>query len=233
MGITFIEINNVTIPLSVAGVQVDISINKFVSNSLQFSKEDRIIYGDKRNNECLSFEVTPKDIRDLVQAHSFTRTLLENIQSILLPWLSVSYSGSTKFGVNDLRVDVAKGSEVNQGECKGAPLHKNKLYSVFKLGTGFDISLYGNKFSLPGYLGDGQYCIIMDICQEVGTSVFLILPEESRDTFDNITLFKSMAQQYGMQIHSAALGLSATKQINVETGDIEVWRGQETFYKYS
>ncbi|KAH3844592.1 uncharacterized protein LOC127872819 [Dreissena polymorpha] len=230
-GIAFVEINALAMPLSVSGLQIDISTYKIITGSLQFSENNGIEEGETRRHECLSFDITPRDIYDILQENSFTKTFLNNIKDMLPPWLSFSQSGSVLLGLNDLHVDIEDGNAIEKGECKGAPLDAAKLYTVFKIGKGFQISLYGKNISMPEHLQGRKYCIIVDICQDFGNTVFLILPEESRDILDDVTMFQSLAH-YGIKIRPIGLGFSLTKHINVDTTDITVWRGEDTFFKY-
>ncbi|KAH3844587.1 hypothetical protein DPMN_086846 [Dreissena polymorpha] len=218
-------------PLSVSGLQVDISTYKLISGSLQFSEHDGIKEEETRRHECWSFDITPRDIHDILQENSFTKTFLNNIEDVLPKWLSFSQPGRVLLGLNDLHVDIEDGSEINKGECKGAPLDDATLYTVFKIGKGFQISLYGKIISMPEHLQGRKYCIILDICQDFGNTVFLILPEESRDILEDVTMFQYLAQ-YGIKIRPIGLGFSLSKRINVDTSDITVWRGEDTFFKY-
>jgi hypothetical protein len=65
------------------------------------------------------------------------------------------------------------------------PVHKDRLYNVFRFGTELSISIYGNQIRLPAPVSGNKCCVIVDFCQDSGGTVFFMLPQESRNMLDN------------------------------------------------
>ena len=79
---------------------------------------------------------------------------------------------------------------------------------------------------------DGNpFCLLVDTCQEFGGSVFLILPDESRDLLTNLRAFRSLKSKYGIQIRPIGIGISTATRITVtsETNSLQLWNGDEMF----
>lgn len=129
-GIVFIEINALAMPLSVTGLEVfkneyDIFV---IAGSLSLSPNQGVLYGENRTHECLSFDITPRDIYDLLSV--YLKTFMETLNSILPGWLSFSDDGSRIIGLTDFHADLLRGQDIQNGMCEGAPLVDDHLYTV-------------------------------------------------------------------------------------------------------
>ena len=232
-GIVFVEIGVVALPVSITGAQVVNTPSNFeiILGSLELDPSNGTLYGEERPLDCLSFALTPRDIRDFLTANSFIATYFYQIANLLPDWLRFRPTGTTVLGVNDLSTALQTGAQVEAGECQGAPLYPDRLYSVFKFGAEFSLSVYGKEVTLPAPVGNKTFCVIVDICQDFGGSLFLILPEESRDLLDSFPMFKSLMDEHGIYIRPIGIGLSIARHINVhsETTALQLWNGDELF----
>ncbi|KAH3768769.1 hypothetical protein DPMN_169986 [Dreissena polymorpha] len=233
-GITFVEIKTIVLPLSISGLQVNLKSMRIVSGSLQYSSADGIKTGDERAQNCWTFDITPKDIHDIVQSFAFTRTFFNNIQDILPSWLQFSHTEDVVISANILQTEIRTGAEINSGVCKGAPLIPSRFYNVFQLGHGFSINIYGQNLTIPRPFSNKIYCIITDICEDLVNTIFIILPEGSRDVLDELRIFKSLKQSMGVIIRPTGIGLSLDQRIqnNWETTEINFWRGDDELFAY-
>lgn len=232
-GIVFVEVSAIALPVSLTGAEIVNTMSNFqiIIGSLSLEPTDGIPYGEERPIQCWSFALTPRDIRDFLTENSFIKTIFSQLEKLLPDWLRFHQSGTTVLGINDLSTTIQRGLDVQNSECRGAPLFTDRLYSVFKFGTEFGLSVYGQQVNLPQQIDNKKFCIIVDICQDYGGSVFLILPEESRDLFDNITIFKKLSDKHGLKIKPKGLGISLLRHINVhsETTSLQMWNGDELF----
>lgn len=232
-GIVFVEVSAVALPVSLTGVVILDSQNSFeiVTESGSLNPADGISYGEKRTNSCLSFLPSSKNIRDFLLQNSFTATVFSQLEKVLPNWLKFYKSNRMVLGISDLTTSLQRGTEVQKGLCKGAPLFSERLYSVFKFGTEFGLSVYGQQIVVPAPLNNKKFCIIVDVCQDYGGSIFLILPEESRDLLDSLTIFKTLSDQHGLKLLPRGLGISLLRHINVhsETKSLQMWNGDELF----
>lgn len=226
-GIVFVEVNALAMPLSITGLEVfknddDISV---ISGSLSLNPNLGVLYGENRTHDCWSFDITPRDIYDLLSV--YIKTFMETMDSFLPGWLRFSNDGSHVIGLTDFHADLLKGKDIQHGMCGGAPLLDNNLYTVLRLGSGFNLSFYGQEVTLPAPLNNEQFCFIIDICQDYGGSLYLILPEESRDLLDKFNFSRDLFEDYGIRIRPKGIGLSLLKQINVHSrfSELQLWNG--------
>lgn len=236
-GIVFVEVNAIALPVSLTGAEiVDTHFNfQIIVGSLSLQPADGTPYGKKRSQQCFSFVLTPKYVRDFLSQNSFFATVVNQLQKMLPDWLKFHQSNSVLLGINDVNTALLQGSEIENDECRGAPLFSERMYSVFKFGTDFGLSVYGQQVRLPKQIDNKKVCIIVDICQDFGGSVFLILPDESRDLFDNLTIFKMLSEKQGLKIRPKGLGVSLLRHINVSTDKtaLQMWNGDTLFtYPY-
>ncbi|WAR28394.1 FBLN5-like protein [Mya arenaria] len=230
-GIVFVEANAIALPVSVSGLEVVKRIDDFklITGSLTHDVNDGIQYGEERLQYCWTFDTTPRDVRDFLVSNSFLSSFFGNIESSLPDWLQFSPNGNEILGVNDLQTELSRGDDIQNTECQGAPLYSERLYTVLKFGNSFALSIYGQKVTLPTQVSNKKFCIIIDICQDYGGSVFLILPQRSRDILDRFDMFRKLINDSGVYIRPIGVGLSLQKHINVhaKTTHLQQWNGDE------
>ncbi|WAR07418.1 MATN2-like protein [Mya arenaria] len=226
-GIVFVETNKIALPVSISGMEVVMGTDDFklITGSLSRDVKDGVPYIEERTLNCWSFDITPRDVRDFLVSNSFLSSFFHNIENSLPDWLKFSPNGNKSLGVNDLQTDLRRGSEIQQTECKGAPLTSDRLYTVLKFGNSFKMSIYGKEITSPAEVSNKKFCIIVDVCQVNGGSVFLILPEESTDKIQN------KFNNPGVYIKPTGLGFSLQKHIDVhaKSTHVQQWNGDEVF----
>lgn len=232
-GIVFAEIDNFSIPISVSGLIVVIKAGKFelITGSVQYSETDGTQISDMHDENCMLFSTTPKDIYDFVSSGSFLGSFFESLKNKLPSWLQFSKSGVGLLSVADLKTNVVYGNSKDTiYECTGAPVFNDRLYSVFVFGTDMAINIYGNRIHVQEPLQGNKFCIIVDICQNTGGTVFLMLPQESRNLFDDVEMLEDMTTN-GLRFRPRGIGLSLLQSVNVhyKTSKLELWNGDELF----
>ena len=236
LGIVFVELNDLALPVSMTGVQVlgeksDFSL-KIGSDNLSPSQGFSIGHTKNNTDFCWSFDITPRYLYDFLKSMSFLRSFLTNIEKDLPKWISFSKEGTELFGLHDLKMEFMHGSDISSDNlCKGAPVFEERLYSVFKFGGNFSMTIYGDEITLPTPLMGQKYCFIIDLCQDSGGSVFLMIPEDSRSVLENFQVFKSLSEKYNLHIRPKGLGFSLQKHVNVHTHstELQLWNGDEIF----
>ncbi|CAG2256353.1 FBLN1_2 [Mytilus edulis] len=232
-GIVFAEIDNYSIPISLSGLIVVIKTGKFelITGSVQYSETDGTQISDMHDTNCLLFSTTPKDIYDFVSSGSFLGSVFESLKNKLPSWLQFSKSGVGLLSVTDLQTHVVYGNSIDTiYECTGAPVVNDRLYSVFVFGTDMAITIYGNRIHIPEPLEGKKFCIIVDICQNTGGTVFLMLPQESRNLLDNVEMMKDITNN-GVRFRPTGIGLSLLQDIKVyyKSSELDLWNGDELF----
>ncbi|VDI61539.1 Hypothetical predicted protein [Mytilus galloprovincialis] len=227
-GVVFLESGDLALPVSVSGVEV-ISMNsnfELKYGLLKYKEHHGIPLANNRTTNCFYFETTPKDVRHLFNA--FLPTLFDSMTSALPNWVQFTNNETGAFSVTDLKTDLFTGSEMDTlTECKGAPLIKNNKYSLFRFGTNMAISIFENEITIPDSISGQKFCLIIDICQDNGGTAFFIVPSESADFLQKFEFFELLNQEYGVKFRPVGIGLSLSKQINVQDRrtHVEVWNG--------
>ena len=233
-GIVFVELNDISLPFSLTGTEVLRQSDDFsmTIGSLKYTAPDGILISNGSMGNCWSFAVTPRDIHDFLTSMSFLKSFFDNLQNFLPDWLSFSHSGSSLLQLVDLRTELLHGADIATDPwCKGAPVLHTHLYSIFKFGGSMSVSVYGDRIQLPDPLAGEGFCFIVDICQDYGGSMFLMIPEESRDLLEKFEMFKHLKDSYDLEIRPRGIGLSLLRHINVhsQTTELQLWNGDRLF----
>ncbi|XP_013407943.1 uncharacterized protein LOC106171955 [Lingula anatina] len=236
LGIVFIEVNDIALPMSVTGMAVHNPNGRFMMKigSLSYDESHGTMLATDRNKDCLSFNLTPRDVYDFIKSGSFLSTYLENIYKALPNWLKFSSTGFDILSINELKTDLLHGRDVQKVRaCSGAPLFDNKLYSIFQFESGFNLSVYGNEISLPKPLNGNKFCLIVDICRAYGGTIFLMFPPGSRELLSLLKVISNMEEKGGFKLVLNGIGLSVVKEINVHytASELTFWNGDE-FFQY-
>lgn len=236
-GVVFAEVEDLSIPLSLNGLKVALTEDSFdiVIGSLLYKEKDGTPLNDRRYDDCFLFNLTPKDIHDFISSGSFLETLFDRIQDKLPFWLRLQKSGTGLISITDLKTELIYGQNVDRlPECIGAPVYKDRLYSVFRFGTEMSFSIYGNRIQIPAPLKGKKFCLIIDMCHKLGGTIFLMIPKESRNLLDKADYFNGLARN-GLRIRPKGIGMSLANDINVsyKKSEFKLWNGAEVFrYRY-
>lgn len=230
----FLESGDLTLPVSISGVEVISMDSNFELKygSLKYGENRGKKLANNRTNNCFYFEITPKDVHQLIGA--FLPTVFESMTDILPNWLQFTNNRTVGLSVTDLKTDLFYGRDIDsKTECKGAPVRENNKYSLFRIGTNMAITIFGNKITIPESISGQKFCLILDICQDNGGTVFFIVPADSEDMLQKFDLFKLLYSKHGVKFRPAGFGLSLSKQINVQDRrtHVEVWNG-DNFIHY-
>ena len=234
-GIVFVEVNSLSLPISLSGVEVYQNAGEFtIKIDVNGHQESAgIPINDRRSGDCLSFDVTPRDIFDFISNVSFLKSFLTSLTAALPDWVKLAVTNTSVLNVQDLRSELVYGSEMDHITwCKGAPVLPAHLYSVFQFDSNFLINVYGAAVKLPKPLKDHQFCLIVDICHNYGGSVFLMVPEESQSILSSLDVFKRLQEKQGLLIKPRGIGISVVKGINVHYAQTQLkfWNGDRMFH---
>lgn len=231
-GIVFVELDSLSLPVSVTGLRVVSTESGFDLSfgSLSFVSQNDIRLENKRNEDCFFFSTTPRDVLELMR--SFVPTFFRYIENVMPSWIRFITSDVNVVSITDLRTDMLNGRQLaTDSDCKGAPLYNSHFYNVFRIGNDFNISLFGNEVSLLKSIAGNKVCILVDICQDNAETVFILLPPESRDVLDKFDFMTSIYLSSGVRFRPRGIGLSIPGSINVKNtvSSLQFWNGAEHF----
>ena len=230
-GIVFVELDDISLPISLTGTDLLKKNDDFslTAGPLKYIADDGILISNRSGNDCWSFDVTPLDIHDFLTSDSFLNSFFVNIQTILPDWLSFSHSDSSFLQDVDLKTELLHGYDVATDPwCNGAPVIPTHLYSILRYNGSMSVSIYWDRVQLSEPLAGERFCFIVDVCQ---ATIFLMLPEQSRDLLDKFEMFKHLKNRYNIGIRPRGIGLSLGRHINVHsnTTELQLWNGDRLF----
>ena len=237
-GIVFNEVTSVSLPMSLNGVEIVIQSGKYTIENGAISRAaneiDELVTGYINTTNALDF--TKRDIFELVSGQSFLKTYVDSLLSILPSWVSLTLNGNSAIEVHDLKTELVYGHSMEQHKnCHGAPVFEQHIYNVFIFGSQFSLSVYNNKIDLPKPLNGYKFCLIVDIYQSQGSSIFLIVPDESKHILNQFEVFQKLIKYQNISVLPRGIGISTSKGVSVHhhTKELEFWNGDAMFkYRY-
>ncbi|KAK3104006.1 hypothetical protein FSP39_023628 [Pinctada imbricata] len=252
-GVVMLAVGSASVPLSLEGVELDQSrSNSIIKQYKGRSFSDMVPIPTEviSETDCISGNLTYLDFYDFIQFGSFQNTIFNSLEATLPIWLSFGKANKIDRRKRELiqsdnlhlrkkrsilNVDnpdsrLILGSEIeNINSCKGAPIKFDNIYSVFLLRSNFSVKIFDNTIFLNQFANGKEFCLINDI-SEPG-SVFLLIPEESRDEFMKLDIFQTTHNATGILIKPRGIGLSLVKSVQVPSKhkDVTLWNGDHTF----
>lgn len=148
---------------------------------------------------------------------SFISTVFNSLRNKLPSWLQFSKSGVGLLSVTDLKTHLTYGSNINKfEECYGAPVFNNRVFNVFIFGSDMSFSIYGDHNYIPAPFRNNKFCLIVDICQNLSGTLFLMLPEVTGAERSKFGIFGHLSKK-GYTLIPRGIGLSLGKDIMFTT----------------
>lgn len=234
LGIVFIKVNSLSIPVSIRGLEVTLGDANFeIHYGVQYGSVEGIrIINDLTPESCRPFELVEGDIFEFIAADSFIKTLLLSLFPSLPDWLRFDKTSDEVLAIQDLRSDLVYGKDMDDVSwCSGAPVIPDHLYTVFSFGSGFTLRVMEEDVVLPKPLNGNKFCLIVDLCHSYGGTIFLMIPEESRGLLLELGVFQNLKEEQNLLIHPRGIGISLTNGINANYHklSLELWNGDRMF----
>ncbi|CAC5372376.1 Signal peptide, CUB and EGF-like domain-containing protein 2,Fibrillin-2,Matrilin-2,Multiple epidermal growth factor-like domains protein 6 [Mytilus coruscus] len=107
---------------------------------------------------------------------------------------------------------------------------QNQVSDCYRFGTEMSFSIYGDRIQVPAPLQGEKFCMIIDICHNIGGTIFLMIPEKLRNLLDKADYFIALAKK-GIRLRPKGIGLSLVNEIkvNYKTSELNLWSGEEMF----
>ena len=233
-GTVFVEANNLAVPISISGLEIKMHHNDFTLNLHGHNYIDVIEANQKVANEnCIRANLSVSDLFQFSSAGSFIKSVFNALFVILPSWIHFSAPVNNTLSIQDLHTDLVYGKDIDTIDwCAGAPVLPDHLYSIFRFGTDFRFSFYNTTVFMPKLLRGEKMCLIIDICQNLGGSFFLLFPKESRTFLTKLDIFQKLFSKQELRIFPKGIGLSFNKGIGVRhrSNDLELWNGDSFFH---
>ena len=191
-GVVFSQFSELSLPLSIAGINVTLSRNTLVTELPQSSSSSTCTpCVDNQNNiadltkpfppeyeKCYYYNFTIVDLEDLLTRLSLGTTYLNRIGAILPSWIGVRpfHGQNPSFNVDDF-----SGSLVVQPDLSGIPgcaeivADEPGLYSVLRYSRTLGLFINGWPLFYRPSPSDAPLCIAVDLCKGTSSPVFVQL----------------------------------------------------------
>ncbi|XP_064612925.1 uncharacterized protein LOC135476735 isoform X2 [Liolophura sinensis] len=231
-GVTFSSVGNLSVPMSVNGLEVNVNNQLTVGPVSGHRRPDvgSTVSGEvMRRARHAPFELSVKDINDFIKEHSLLRQLFVLLEPLLPNWLRMFV------GTNSPQpfffATIATGSTVKKTTyCKGAPVFDDTRYHVFRFTHAIVLTLVNQDVYLPE-LHSEQYCIILDLYKDSGTTFMVMFPDKAGALLEKVEVFKKLKEDTGVRVFPNGIGFSLFRKLNVRPigSELELWNGDETF----
>jgi hypothetical protein len=235
-GIVFVKMigNNLVVPVSIRGLEVTFTAGNFKINyGVRYSSvEGLAIKNDMTPSTCKQFELVSGDIFEFIEANSFMKTLFLSLLPSLPDWLQFEKTNDEMLATQDIKSDIANGEDIDDITwCSGAPVIPDHLYAAFRFGTGFTMRVMEQFATLPNPIDGKKFCLIVDLSHSYGGTVFLMIPEGSRELLLKIDVLRNLMKTLNLQIYPRGIGISLTHGIyaSYDTSSFELWNGDSMF----
>lgn len=253
-GVVMINLSSSAVPVSLAGIEFDLSQSKSIITQYKGRSFADMVPNPAEitvTNDCIGQNLSSRDMFDLISSDSFVSAMFDMLLSLLPPWISMDKAELSNgrgrraawatdhiihrhkrslVNVNNLKTQILIGEQVDNLQfCKSAPIKPANRYSVFQFQSNFSIEILNNKVFLPSPLRGEEFCLIVDI-SEPG-SVFLMIPEQSRDIFLKFEIFQTLHDKNGLLVKPRGIGLSLVQGVQVPSSykELALWNGDHIF----
>ena len=235
-GIVFATSKVFSLPLSIAGVNVDLSASSPQSNLIS-SRHGGCQSCTDNGGSCYSYPFNTYDVEDLVKVQSLGFTYLHNSQHLLPPWIQftvntalVSQDPDVSHAAHEYLTSlvVLKGVPNIYG-CENIQAKEDGLYSVLQYSRTFLTNISGEELLYTSNTEEAPCCFAVNLCSESSSTPFYIgLSAQAQQLLMTLPSAKQCLERgWEFTIKSTAL-FNSTQGISPTSGT-RYWNGVEFF----
>ncbi|XP_019853361.1 PREDICTED: uncharacterized protein LOC105313106 isoform X2 [Amphimedon queenslandica] len=240
-GIVFIIYDNLTVPLSLAGVNISSENNI----ALPLEDDDAMCSNcankltELGSGKCYKHMPTPDDLSEFVKRQSLTNSFLSSIKSSLFPsWFNISITDNLnaidKVSSTDyLAKLVSPAKLINEKGCESLVIgDKNKgRFLVLQHNGPINLTLENEQsFVLNSRSPSDFYCIAVHVCSGQRSPVYIGLPPSAQDGIKKISFISNYIKK-GWTFDFKSVSLSKTLQQSVL--QTKLWNGYQYMQQHS
>jgi len=224
-GVVFVANNNFSLPLSVAGIDVDRYVSR-VELSQDPVDDCKACAENENNPECYHYSFTTRDTQLFLQNRSLAYTYIENIRPFLLPsWLDIHIDQedlgpvSSGFAPHDFNTQLVQPESISTlVGCQKLKVDQSRqtLYSVLRYGRSISALVDGENMTYiepqstfsPGI--SDPICFAVDLCQGQSSPIHIDLSRQTHKLLVSQFLGEySVNRGWDITIHSVVLSKAA------------------------
>ena len=234
-GIVFVESDLNALPVSLTGSEIKSGLTDNFESAIRgtgYDSTDGSELLQYRTPNVTEYDITQTDINVFLSSGSFLSTYLKQLKEFLPHWINVNKIGSGLLSMIDVGTHLKYGRDIDSvSPCTKAPVFDDVLYNVFTFDVSIVISLYGDEAEMSTPNSGNKFCFITDIFNGGGASIYLMVPEETRDELSQLSVFEDLFEARSITVKPKGFGISLSKGVNVHshTTQVELWNGDHMF----
>ena len=240
-GIVFIIYDNLTVPLSLAGVNIS------SENNIGLPLEDDHAMCSNCTNKlaelgsgkCYKHMPTPNDLSEFVKRQSLTNSFLSSIKSSLFPsWFNISITddpdSSNKLSSTDYLAKLVPPAKlIDEKGCESLVIgDKNKgRFLVLQHNGPINLTLEDEQsFILNSPSLSDFYCIAVHVCSGQRSPVYIGLPPSAQDGIKRISFISNyITKEWKFDFKSVSL----SKTLQQSVLQTKLWNGYQYMQRHS
>ena len=205
LGIVYSKLNNVTFPVSVAGLSItdtDIKIPQriyFCGNC-----KGMLMDIDKYpENKCYMYKPTGEDSREFVIRQSLSTAFVTEIQNKLLPsWIDLEVTPDsetlTKLSITDYKITLATTTDVTKTPgCESIIIDSIGQFGVLQHDGPLNLTLQASRINyentyIPSPTKESSVCIAVNLCLGENSPVYIGIPSSAQQSIQKISFIHDL-----------------------------------------
>ena len=239
-GVVFVNIKGLSLPLSVAGVNILNTARSIDIQSLQDSLENcercNLTVPEvspeeplQSGNECYYYKYENSDFESFLRSHALAMTYLKQVVPLLPPWIKLSYpnrmNSSLSVTSHDFSTSLVDQAELSSVDgCGSIDPDYPGLYSVFQHTRSLEVEVFDDFMLYDA--NDNSVCIAVSLCQGLQSPLYINIPASAQTTLKDMVAQAYLREGWQFSIDSVALYDTGRNLTHSRT----IWNGNE-FYR--
>lgn len=215
-GIVFTTANGISLPFSVAGIELAIDGYNVVFGLPDDSNTCGTCAAS--GSSCYNYDVSAADLVDLMTANSIASTYLSRAADLMPSWISFSVNDNVNitgqsFSLAEYTVSVRTGSNAYLVPgCTSLDLEPEGLYSIFSYRDAITMNVNSQTKS---YNSGPPVCFAIDLCKGSESSVHVTIPSQAGSQILSLSQF-----QVRNSLYSSFISFFSYSLISIMAGSL-------------
>ena len=213
-GITFIHINELSLPLSVAGLDATLSSNvldiSVLSENIDcYECSDRL----SLSNQCKNGNVSPADISDMLHSKTLMKTFINNTMSLVPPQIQFKLIDTSifRFYAYDFHASLSLPSSVSG--CEGFAEQSDGLMYFVKSSNGLVVMVHDSQVQYYPSNNEQPICFGLEVCKGKLSPLYASFSKQAANVITTLpffSIYKTSGWKFSIRSTSmSAYGLSS------------------------
>ena len=238
-GIVFSNLNELILPASISGTELEFSNNIVSLNQLNTANlnepcaECRAI-GKRNDSNCsITFKPTIADINDFLNTESLAYSYFYYTNSLYPSWLKLLpvNSNSRTHDTNSYQVTLVDSNRLSDiSGCENLPIIEAGLYSVLQYSGTLNVSIpsIGSHNIYTPSDDTTPLCFAVNLCAGSTTPFYIGIPTEAQSFFTTLP-FIQYVMNNGWYITTEALAVGNKYDVRDRLANFKYWDGIQDF----